>query len=115
MDGTAQRQHGAVADGHGPGIVKHRRLIEREIASRQHSGVHTLNRNRLAVTQRDHRVAGAVFAQMRDNIGEALESGIADEIDLVLSDIEAVDDVVADRLREYELIRAARTGEVVVS
>ena len=49
------------------------------------------------------------------HIIEAGKPGIADEIDLVLAGIEAVDDVVADRLSENEQVLAARAGQVIVA
>ena len=47
--------------------------------------------DRLAIGKREHRIAVAVVRQMRLNVGEAGEAGVADEVDLVGRDVEAVD------------------------
>ena len=51
---------------------------------------------------------------MTFNILEAGKPGIADEVDLILVGIEAVDGVVADRLCEDEQVLAARSGEEIL-
>ena len=102
VDDAAQRQHGAVANDHRPGYVCDRRLIKYEVVCTKRSRGYAVERDHLPVCQRDHRIAIGIRGQMIVHIIEAGKPGIADEIDLVLAGIEAVDDVVADRLRENE-------------
>ena len=52
---------------------------------------------------------------MTFHVIEAGEPSIADEIDLVLARIEAVDDVMADRLRKYEQVFAAGAGQKIIA
>ncbi len=61
-----------------------------------------LDRDRLAVGERDHRIAGGIVGEMRLHIGEACQAGVADQVDLVRGGVEVVHHVVADRLREDE-------------
>src|SRR5262245_49546038 len=51
VDDTAQRQHGPVTDGHSPGVVRSRHLIEHEIAGTKRGRGHAVERNRLSVRQ----------------------------------------------------------------
>src|SRR6266480_969284 len=48
-DDTAQRQQGAVADGHPPSDVRDRRLIEYEVACTERSRGYAIKRDRLCV------------------------------------------------------------------
>ncbi len=64
--------------------------------------MHALQFDRLSVSERDHRIAVGVVCQMRLDIREARETGVADQVKLIVSSIEAVNRVVTDRLREHE-------------
>ncbi len=76
--------------------------------------MHALQFDRLSVSQRDHRIAVGVVCQMRLDVGEAREPGVADQINLIVRSIEAVDRVVADRLCEHELVVTGRSSQEVV-
>ena len=115
VDDAGERQDRAVADHHVAGILRDRRLIEHEVARGERSGIDPVQRDRLAIGERDHRVAGSVVGHMRLDVAEAGEVGIADQIDLIRGSVEAIDHVMPDRLREHEQVVAARAGQVVVA
>ena len=77
--------------------------------------MHALQFDRLSVSQRDHRIAVGVLRQMRLDIGEARETGVADQVNLIVSSFEAVDRVVSDRLRKNKEVVTTRAGEVIVA
>ena len=57
----------------------------------------------------------ADVAEVRLDVGEARDAVVADEVDAVGRDVEAVHDVIADRLREDELVRRRRAGQRIVA
>ena len=83
VDDAGERQDRAVADHHVAGILRDRRLIEHEVVCGERSGIDPIQRDRLAIGERDHRVAGSVVGRMRLDVAEAGEVGIADQIDLI--------------------------------
>ena len=111
----AERQHRAVAHRHGAGVVDDRRLIEHEVARGERRRIDAVQRNRLAGAERDHRVAVAVPGNMVRKVAEAGNAGKARQVDFVGRDVEIVDRVVADRLREDEEVVAAGAGQRVVA
>src|SRR5262249_24520548 len=99
---AAQRQQGAVADGQRAGIVHDRRLIKYEVARSKRHPWYAIQRDRLPVCQRDYRISIGIGGQMAFHVIEAGESSITDELNPILARIEAIDDVMADWLREDE-------------
>ena len=112
---AAQRQHGAVADHHVAGVVGDRHLIEYEIAGAKKCCIDADERDRLAVAERDHRIALCIVGQTGLDIAEACDASKSDQIDGVGRDVEIVDGVVADRLGEDEQIVRAGPGERIVA
>src|SRR5258705_13676230 len=100
VDRATQGYHGPIADRHRSGVVEHRRLIENEVILRQRRRMNSLQLDRLSVSQSDHRIAVGVIRQVRLDIREARKTGVADQVKLILRNIEAVNRVVTDRLRE---------------
>ena len=77
--------------------------------------MHALQFDRLSVSERDHRIAVGVVCQMRLDISEARETGVADQVKLIVSSIEAVDRVMSDRLRENKEVLTTRAGQVILA
>ena len=74
-----------------------------------------MQRYRLAGAECDNRITVAVHGEVALDITEACNIGEAEEVDLVGRNIEIVDRVAADRLRENKFIVTADAGERVVS
>ena len=115
MDVAAQGQHGPVANRHRPGIFKRGSLIENEIVLGERGFIDTLQRDRLSRPHCDHRISSRILAHVGLHISEAREIGIADQVNLIRSSIEAVDRVMSDRLREHQQVLAARCREKIVA
>ena len=64
VEHAAHRKQRAIVDRHRAGIRPGRSLIELEVVGCQGRGVHALQRDRLAIGQRDHGIAVAVVGQM---------------------------------------------------
>jgi hypothetical protein len=60
--GLEVRDRGVTCQWSWPGIIQHRRLIEYEVACIERRRIHTMQRNRLSIAQRDHSVTGAVLS-----------------------------------------------------
>ena len=83
VDDAGERQDRTVADHHVAGILRDRRLIEDKVVCGERRGIDPVQRDRLAIGERDHRVAGSVVDRVRLDVAEAGEVGIADQIDLI--------------------------------
>jgi hypothetical protein len=110
VDDAAQRQDRAVADHHAAGIMCGRRLIEHEVVRVKRCGTNAVQGDRLAISKRDHSIAISVVGGVCQNVSETGESRIANEIDLIGAGIEAVNDVVADWLREHQEVVPTRSS-----
>jgi hypothetical protein len=58
----------------------------------------------LADAERDHRVAVSIVCQIGLDVAKARNIVEANQVDFVRRDIEAVDNVVADRLSKHKLV-----------
>lgn len=105
------RQHGTVADRHVAGVVGDGRQVEHEVVRSERCRVDAIYRDRLAIAERDHRVAVGVVGRIGLDVTEVGEAGIADQIDLISGRIVVVDDVVVDRLRQYQQVGSRAAGQ----
>src|ERR1700686_184127 len=71
--------------------------------------------NRFSSTKSDYRIAAGVAGQSSLGIAETRNVGETQQIDLVCRYIEIVDRVVADRLRENELVVPARASQRIIA
>ena len=78
-------------------------------------GVNARHRDGRAVAQCNHRVAVGVVRHVRLDVAEARDAGEADEVDLVGGEVEIVQRVVADRLREHEQVVTGGSRELIVA
>ena len=99
---------------HGARIVSDRSLIEHEVVGGEGIRIDAMQGDRLAGTERDHRVTVGGGGHDR-KVAEACNAGKADQVDLVGRGIEIVDGVVADWLSEDEEIIPASAGQRVVA
>jgi hypothetical protein len=97
------------------GVLDDRRLIEHKVGRGERSRIDAMQRNRLAGAERDDRIAVAVSGNMARNVAEAGNAGEARQVDLVRRDVEIVDRIVSDWLREDEEIIPAGAGQRVVA
>jgi hypothetical protein len=95
------------------GVLNDGRLIEHKVCRGQRSRINVVQRDRLAGANRSHRVAVAIVGNNAFYIAETCSVGEAHQVDFVRRNIEIVDRVVADRLREDELVVPARASERV--
>src|SRR5262245_21156177 len=114
-DDTAQWQQSAVINRQSSGIGQLRRVIKYKIVRTERRDGRAKECDRLPVCQRDYRVAIGICRQMPFHVVEAGKTGIADEIDLVLAGIEAVDRVMSDRLRKNKQVLTTRAGQVILA
>ena len=115
VDGAGERQHSIIADNDAIRVAHDEIEVEDEIIRREALWLHAIKGNRLALRNRDHRIAIAILREASLNVDEAREIVKSNQIDPIVRDIEAVDRVVAYWLRQRKHVIAARAAQVVVA
>src|SRR4051812_16092257 len=88
VDDAGERQHSIVGDDNAIRVAQNGIEVEQKIIRREALWAHAIKDNRLALRNRDHRIAIAILGEAGLNVDETRETVKSNHIDLIMREIE---------------------------